>query len=60
MLKIVRNIAKVSLSTVLSRILGVLRDGLMVAALGAGLGSSAFILAFTFPNLFGAYSGRVH
>lgn len=52
MLKIVRNIAKVSLSTVLSRILGVLRDGLMVAALGAGLGSSAFILAFTFPNLF--------
>ena len=52
MLKIVRNIAKVSLSTVLSRILGLLRDGFMLSALGAGLSSSAFILAFTFPNLF--------
>lgn len=52
MIKIVRNIAKVSLSTILSRILGLLRDALMLSALGAGLSSSAFILAFTFPNLF--------
>jgi putative peptidoglycan lipid II flippase len=52
MLKIFRNIAKVSLATILSRLLGLVRDALMLAALGAGLGSSAFILAFTLPNLF--------
>ena len=52
MLKIFRNIAKVSLSTILSRLLGLVRDALMLSALGAGLGSSAFILAFTLPNLF--------
>jgi putative peptidoglycan lipid II flippase len=52
MLRIVRNIAKVSLSTIVSRILGLVRDAFIFSALGAGLGSSAFILAFTFPNLF--------
>ena len=47
-----RNIAVVSLSTIGSRLLGLLRDILIFAALGAGLWNSAFILAFTLPNLF--------
>lgn len=52
MLKNLKNIAVVSLSTVGSRVLGLLRDILIFAALGAGLWNSAFILAFTLPNLF--------
>lgn len=47
-----RNIAIVSLSTVGSRCLGLLRDILIFAALGTSLWNSAFILAFTLPNLF--------
>ncbi|MEN8662811.1 MAG: murein biosynthesis integral membrane protein MurJ [Lentimonas sp.] len=47
-----KNIAIVSLSTVGSRVLGLLRDILIFAALGASLWNSAFILAFTLPNLF--------
>jgi putative peptidoglycan lipid II flippase len=50
--KTFRNIAVVSLSTVGSRLLGLVRDILIFAALGAGLWNSAFILAFTLPNLF--------
>ena len=52
MLQNLRNIAVVSLSTVGSRFLGLLRDILIFAALGASLWNSAFILAFTLPNLF--------
>lgn len=52
MLKKFKNIAVVSLSTVGSRVLGLLRDVLIFAALGATLWNSAFILAFTLPNLF--------
>lgn len=48
----VKNIAVVSLSTVGSRLLGLVRDALIFAALGASVWSSAFILAFTLPNLF--------
>jgi putative peptidoglycan lipid II flippase len=47
-----KNIVVVSLSTVGSRVLGLLRDILIFAALGASLWNSAFILAFTLPNLF--------
>ena len=47
-----KNIAVVSLSTVGSRLLGLLRDILIFAARGASLWNSAFILAFTLPNLF--------
>ena len=47
-----KNIAVVCLSTVGSRVLGLLRDILIFAALGASLWNSAFILAFTLPNLF--------
>lgn len=52
MLQNLKNIAVVSISTVGSRVLGLLRDILIFAALGAGLWNSAFILAFTLPNLF--------
>lgn len=52
MLKNFRNIAVVSLSTGGSRVLGLLRDVMLFAALGASMWSSAFLLAFTLPNLF--------
>jgi putative peptidoglycan lipid II flippase len=52
MLQNLRNIAVVSFSTIGSRFLGLLRDILIFAALGASLWNSAFILAFTLPNLF--------
>ncbi len=52
MLHNLKNIAVVSLSTVGSRLLGLLRDVLIFAALGTSLWNSAFILAFTLPNLF--------
>lgn len=52
MLKNLRNIAVVSASTGGSRVLGLLRDVMLFAALGASLWNSAFLLAFTLPNLF--------
>lgn len=52
MLQNLKNIAVVSLTTVGSRLLGLLRDILIFAALGTSLWNSAFILAFTLPNLF--------
>ncbi|MGC6455857.1 MAG: murein biosynthesis integral membrane protein MurJ [Coraliomargaritaceae bacterium] len=52
MLRNFKNIAAVCLSTGASRILGLLRDIIIYAGLGAGLWSSAFLLAFTLPNLF--------
>jgi putative peptidoglycan lipid II flippase len=52
MFKNLKNIAVVSLSTVGSRLLGLLRDILIFAALGTSLWNSAFLLAFTLPNLF--------
>ena len=51
-LKELRKIASVSLPTIGSRVLGLVRDVVLFAALGAGVWSSAFILAFTLPNLF--------
>lgn len=47
-----RNIAVVGLSTVGSRLLGLARDILIFAALGTSVWNSAFIIAFTLPNLF--------
>lgn len=49
---IVRRIPEVAGWTLLSRVLGLLRDILLFASLGSGLWNSAFILAFTLPNLF--------
>ena len=45
-------IGLVSASTILSRILGLMRDMLTTAVFGAGILNSAFITAFTLPNLF--------
>lgn len=47
-----RHIATVSGATFASRISGLLRDVFIYAQLGAGLLNSAFIIAFTIPNLF--------
>lgn len=47
-----RNIAVVGLSTIGSRFLGLARDIMIFAALGASVWNSAFIIAFTLPNLF--------
>ncbi len=49
---IIKNILVVSFSTAGSRILGLLRDILIFAALGATRWNDAFILALTLPNLF--------
>jgi putative peptidoglycan lipid II flippase len=47
-----RRISEVAGWTLASRILGLIRDILLFASLGTGTLNSAFILAFTFPNLF--------
>jgi putative peptidoglycan lipid II flippase len=47
-----RSIALVSASTLISRVLGVMRDSVMFAFLGASPWSAAFLMAFTLPNLF--------
>jgi putative peptidoglycan lipid II flippase len=47
-----RNILGVSCCTLLSRLSGLFRDVLIFAALGTGELNSAFLLAFTVPNLF--------
>ena len=52
MLKEIKNIVVVSLSTVGSRVLGLGRDMLIFGALGASKWNDAFILALTLPNLF--------
>ncbi|MDR2372015.1 MAG: murein biosynthesis integral membrane protein MurJ [Puniceicoccales bacterium] len=49
---VVRNILGVSCCTFLSRLSGLLRDVLIFSALGTGELNSAFLLAFTIPNLF--------
>ncbi len=50
--KFLENISIVAIATVLSRVLGLLRDILLFAFLGTGTLNSAFIFAFTLPNLF--------
>ncbi|MGJ3242997.1 MAG: lipid II flippase MurJ [Opitutales bacterium] len=47
-----RNISVVAGSTIASRILGLVRDVLIYGVLGTSVFNSAFILAFTLPNLF--------
>jgi putative peptidoglycan lipid II flippase len=50
--KHLKNIGLVSLLTVVSRVLGLLRDTLSAAIFGASVFNSAFISAFRLPNLF--------
>ena len=49
---ILRNISTVSLLTIVSRVLGLLRDILFFSCFGVSATGAAFILAFTLPNLF--------
>ena len=47
-----RDMAKTASWTMVSRVLGLVRDQLMTATFGAGAVASAFLLAFQVPNLF--------
>ncbi|NBD37641.1 MAG: murein biosynthesis integral membrane protein MurJ [Verrucomicrobia bacterium] len=47
-----KRISEVAGWTMISRLLGLLRDILLFASLGTGILNSAFLLAFTLPNLF--------
>src|SRR5262245_11467593 len=49
--QISRNLRIVSLCTVASRVLGMVRDAVMAATFGAGPVLDAFALAFRIPNL---------
>ena len=55
---LVRSIATVGGYTLLSRILGFVRDVLVAAFLGAGPLADAFLVAFRLPNLFRAFSAE--
>ncbi|MSP49845.1 MAG: murein biosynthesis integral membrane protein MurJ [Alphaproteobacteria bacterium] len=55
---LLRSIATVGGFTLLSRILGFLRDLLFAAILGAGPVADAFVVAFRLPNLFRALSAE--
>ncbi|MFQ5763797.1 MAG: murein biosynthesis integral membrane protein MurJ [Rhodospirillales bacterium] len=49
---LLRSIATVGGFTLISRVLGFLRDILIAAVLGAGAGADTFFVAFKLPNLF--------
>lgn len=51
-MSLVRNIATVGGATLLSRLLGFVRDVLLAAVVGAGPVADAFVVAFRLPNLF--------
>ncbi len=51
-MKFVQAIATVGGFTLLSRVLGLIRDMTIAAFLGAGPSSDAFVVAFRFPNFF--------
>ena len=51
-MSLVRNFATVGGATLLSRVLGFVRDVLLAAAVGAGPVADAFVVAFRLPNLF--------
>ena len=51
-LSLLKNFSLVSGATLLSRVLGLVRDILFFATFGTSLIGEAFLLAFTIPNLF--------
>lgn len=51
-MSLVRNFASVGSATLLSRLLGFLRDIMMASILGAGPVADAFVAAFRLPNMF--------
>ena len=50
-MNLLRALATVSGMTLLSRILGFVRDFVIARAFGAGLATDAFFVAFKLPNL---------
>jgi putative peptidoglycan lipid II flippase len=50
--KNLKNISVVALATVVSRVLGLVREAVTAAVFGASALNSAFVSAFTLPNLF--------
>ena len=52
MSKSLKNISVVAIATVVSRVLGLVRETYIAAIFGTGALSSAFVSAFTLPNLF--------
>lgn len=51
-MKLIKRVSEVGGLTLLSRILGFMRDILMARFLGAGMASDAFFIAFKLPNFF--------
>lgn len=51
-MSLVRNFATVGGATLMSRVLGFVRDVMLAAAVGAGPVADAFVVAFRLPNLF--------
>ena len=58
MSRTLRDFTSISGLTLLSRVLGLVRDSLMTRVLGAGWVSGAFLLAWMFPNLFRRFFGE--
>lgn len=54
----IKSISIVSMGTLISRILGMVRDIIMASCFGASMGLDAFLLAFTIPNLFRRFFGE--
>ncbi|WP_208976237.1 murein biosynthesis integral membrane protein MurJ [Polycladidibacter stylochi] len=52
MSKLIKNFAKVGSATLLSRLLGFIRDVMLAATVGTGPVADAFVVAFRLPNLF--------
>ena len=57
-MSLLKSAATVSGFTLLSRVLGFVRDILLAALLGAGAVAEAFAVAFRFPNLFRRFFGE--
>ena len=51
---LVRSFSSIGILTLISRVLGFVRDMLMARFLGAGFASDAFLIAFRLPNMFRA------
>ena len=56
--RLIRSTAAVAAPTLVSRVLGYVRDLLQAYYLGTGTGADAFIIAYTIPNLFRRLTGE--
>src|SRR5512135_1823034 len=56
--RLIRSTAAVAAPTMVSRLLGYVRDLLQAYFLGTGHGADAFTIAFTIPNLFRRLTGE--